>query len=120
MIKPLVGLIAIPILAVWLLVDRRPRELAWLLVASAIALALATPWHLSMVLIHGDTFTAYPFDLPEPPAAALAASSGTRRESIAVFTRFQMRSASIRVAWSRRTPWVLPLPASATSTGGTG
>ena len=67
--KPFVALTAVPLLAAWLAWDaRRPvdprrrvdarRALALVLVASGVALAVALPWHLSMVVSHGREFTS--------------------------------------------------------------
>lgn len=65
MTKPLLGLLALPMIALWLVVlsarrrDLQPlrRWMAGLFGASLIAIAVAAPWHVSMVLLHGDTFT---------------------------------------------------------------
>ncbi|MCB9860266.1 MAG: glycosyltransferase family 39 protein [Phycisphaeraceae bacterium] len=63
MTKPLLGLLAIVLIGVWILTLRtdgefpsRSRERG-LLGALGVALVVALPWHLSMMVIHGDTFT---------------------------------------------------------------
>ncbi|HRQ71955.1 MAG TPA: glycosyltransferase family 39 protein [Phycisphaerales bacterium] len=67
--KPFVALTTIPLLAAWLAWDSwRPtghhrrvdarRALALMLLATGVALAVALPWHLSMVATHGGEFTA--------------------------------------------------------------
>ncbi|MEL7474439.1 MAG: glycosyltransferase family 39 protein [Planctomycetota bacterium] len=56
--KPFFALLAIPILALWLLTTQRPRLAAWLAISIPAALAVNLPWHLSMHAIHGDLFTS--------------------------------------------------------------
>lgn len=56
MCKQLVGLAAIPILGVGLLACGRWRLLPWLGATLALALAVAAPWHLAMIQLHGDEF----------------------------------------------------------------
>jgi 4-amino-4-deoxy-L-arabinose transferase-like glycosyltransferase len=56
--KPLVALLTLPIFAIWFAIARRAhliRSLA--LGALPIALVIATPWHLYMYSVFGDTFT---------------------------------------------------------------
>ncbi|TVQ60160.1 MAG: hypothetical protein EA378_12220 [Phycisphaerales bacterium] len=68
MTKPLVGLLAIPILAAWaifpggtLVPPSRARVLASFAGAIAVAMLIAAPWHLSMWQIHGNDFLAQYF-----------------------------------------------------------
>jgi 4-amino-4-deoxy-L-arabinose transferase-like glycosyltransferase len=56
MIKPLMALIALPILALWLLWIGRARLIAYLPGTLLAAAAVALPWHISMTVIHGDAF----------------------------------------------------------------
>ena len=58
--KPLTALLVLPILALWL-GTRGARPAAWLLALGGTllaALAVALPWHVSMVWQHGQAFTA--------------------------------------------------------------
>ncbi len=57
MVKPLVALVAFPILAGWLVADRRVAWLPSLTLAVLVALLISAPWHLGMVHLHGDPFT---------------------------------------------------------------
>jgi 4-amino-4-deoxy-L-arabinose transferase-like glycosyltransferase len=61
MVKPLVPLLALPLLGVWLCAVGRGRWLAWLLLAAGVAIAVAAPWHLSMWSIHGEAFSSQYF-----------------------------------------------------------
>lgn len=56
LVKPFVALAALPILAVWLVRSGRGRLAWWLGPAGAVAVAIAAPWHVSMVLLHGEAF----------------------------------------------------------------
>ncbi|MBY0261767.1 MAG: hypothetical protein K2Q20_05455, partial [Phycisphaerales bacterium] len=58
--KPLVALIALPLMAVWLVWLGRHRLAAWLLIAGLVAVAIAAPWHVFMSLRHSD-FAAHYF-----------------------------------------------------------
>lgn len=58
MTKPLVGFVALGIFALWLVWIGRWRWCGWLGVAAAVAAVIAAPWHLSMLAIHGEAFTA--------------------------------------------------------------
>ncbi len=65
MTKPLVGLLAIPMLGAWALYPgsalapvSRARVLAGFAGAVALAIIVAAPWHLSMWQIHGQDFLA--------------------------------------------------------------
>jgi 4-amino-4-deoxy-L-arabinose transferase-like glycosyltransferase len=57
MCKPLVGFVALPIAAIWLVTVGRARWIGWLVLAGLIAAAVAGPWHLSMALTYGPEFT---------------------------------------------------------------
>lgn len=63
--KPIMGLAAVPMLAVWMLwaahCDERWRSMRWLGVGVLIAAAVAMPWHLWMWRTHGTEFTAQYF-----------------------------------------------------------
>jgi 4-amino-4-deoxy-L-arabinose transferase-like glycosyltransferase len=59
--KPLVALLFFPIIAAWLAWVRRPRLAAWLGLAVIAALLVSTPWHLSMVQLHGEDFVGHYF-----------------------------------------------------------
>lgn len=52
LVKPLVALLALPLLGVWLVWLGRYRLAAWLLAAGLIAVAIAAPWHVFMMLRH--------------------------------------------------------------------
>jgi 4-amino-4-deoxy-L-arabinose transferase-like glycosyltransferase len=67
MCKPLMALVVLPILFVWLVLERRNglqtygeryggRSYASLLAVTVTALLIALPWHLSMIHLHGETF----------------------------------------------------------------
>lgn len=60
--KPLLGLIAIPIVGAVMCVTRGSRSnLRWLATATIVGLLVATPWHAGMVIQHGDSFTGQYF-----------------------------------------------------------
>jgi 4-amino-4-deoxy-L-arabinose transferase-like glycosyltransferase len=61
LVKPLVPLLAFPLLAAWLPAIGRTRWLGWLAASVAVAAAVAAPWHLSMWFLHGEAFTAQYF-----------------------------------------------------------
>ncbi len=61
MVKPMIALAALPLLAAWLAIIRQNRSLIGLVIAGAVAIIVALPWHLSMILTHGDAFTAQYF-----------------------------------------------------------
>ena len=61
MAKPLVPLLALPLLGVWLFAIGRARLLGWLALSLGVALAVAAPWHVSMWSMHGDEFTSQYF-----------------------------------------------------------
>jgi len=62
MCKPLMALMLIPILFVWLFMERRNRSLApprpysAILWVTVTALLMALPWHASMTYLYGDSF----------------------------------------------------------------
>ena len=56
--KPFFAFIALPILALWLILERQAKLAAWLTLAVVAALAVNLPWHLSMASIHGEVFTS--------------------------------------------------------------
>jgi len=56
MTKPLVGLVAIPIVLAWLAWERRLRLASWVLAGSALGVGLASIWHVAMVVEHGEAF----------------------------------------------------------------
>ncbi|RMD62787.1 MAG: hypothetical protein D6824_06305, partial [Planctomycetota bacterium] len=56
MVKPFVALGFFPIAAVWLGWTGRRRLLGPLLISAALAVAVAAPWHLSMLALHGRDF----------------------------------------------------------------
>jgi 4-amino-4-deoxy-L-arabinose transferase-like glycosyltransferase len=57
LVKPLMALVAPALFGVWLLSIGRARLLKGLAASVAVALAVALPWHLSMVDLHGRAFT---------------------------------------------------------------
>lgn len=59
--KPLVGLVIVPIIALWLLWSGRARWLAWLGGAVLAALAVAAPWHIAMEVRFPGQFLAHYF-----------------------------------------------------------
>lgn len=61
MTKPLVGLVALPLLAVWLVWMGRRRQVAGLGLTLAAALVVAAPWHVSMARVHGSEFVSIYF-----------------------------------------------------------
>ncbi len=56
--KPLMAFVALPLLAVWLATSGRSRRGLALIGTLATAIAVAAPWHASMVLQHGMAFTS--------------------------------------------------------------
>lgn len=58
LVKPLVALLAAPILLVWLLLAGRARMAPWLGLGVGVAVAVAAPWHVSMATLHGEAFTS--------------------------------------------------------------
>jgi 4-amino-4-deoxy-L-arabinose transferase-like glycosyltransferase len=56
--KPLVGLVFIPVVALWLVLSRERRHLLPLAGAGLVAVAVAAPWHISMHLLHPGEFAA--------------------------------------------------------------
>lgn len=54
--KPLIALLAIPLLGAWLIAAGRVRLLPWLGGAIMLVLAVALPWHVSMLIQHGPAF----------------------------------------------------------------
>ncbi|MBC7835291.1 MAG: glycosyltransferase family 39 protein [Phycisphaerales bacterium] len=75
MTKPLLGLLLLPVLALWLVAVGRARWCGWLAGALAVALAIAAPWHVSMVALHGDAFTSQYFgrEIAERAAGRISA-----------------------------------------------
>jgi 4-amino-4-deoxy-L-arabinose transferase-like glycosyltransferase len=61
MVKPIVPLLAVPMLAAWLCVVGRARWLGWVVLAGAVAAVVGAPWHLAMWAQHGDEFVAQYF-----------------------------------------------------------
>jgi 4-amino-4-deoxy-L-arabinose transferase-like glycosyltransferase len=55
--KPLVALVGVAAVAVWLIGIGRRRELSWLGATTLVSLLIAGPWHVSMILLHGEAFT---------------------------------------------------------------
>jgi 4-amino-4-deoxy-L-arabinose transferase-like glycosyltransferase len=59
MCKQLVGLIALPIFAIWLAIAGQARLITWLLIgALPMSILVAAPWHLYMYSVFGDRFTS--------------------------------------------------------------
>jgi len=67
MCKPLMALLLVPILFVWLFLERRnslhsasgrpgSRPYSSLLIPTAVALLIALPWHVSMIHLYGESF----------------------------------------------------------------
>ena len=54
--KPFVGLLAVPPLAIWLISQKNARALPHLFASTALACALAAPWHIAMYIKHGQPF----------------------------------------------------------------
>ncbi len=61
LVKPLVPLLAVPLLGAWLCTVGRARWIGWLPVAVVVSIAVAAPWHASMWLQHGEAFTSQYF-----------------------------------------------------------
>lgn len=61
MVKPLVGLVALPFMGLWLALTGRSRRLPSLLWALFVAGVVASPWHVAMALRQGDAFTGQYF-----------------------------------------------------------
>jgi len=58
MSKPFMGLIAVVLIAVWLAWARSGRLIAWLVGTVGVAALVAGPWHVMMVIEHGEVFTS--------------------------------------------------------------
>ena len=71
--KPFMALLALPLLAAWLIVTGRAVRSLALLGTLAMAVAVAAPWHIAMILRHGTAFTA-PYFGNEIAARALGRS----------------------------------------------
>ncbi len=56
MTKPLTALVAIPLLAVWMLSFGSATRVGWLALSAFVAVLVAAPWHLSMASAHGEAF----------------------------------------------------------------
>lgn len=56
MCKPLVGLLAVPILAAWMVLVGEWRRVGWLGLTVAAAAVVAGPWHVCMAAVHGEAF----------------------------------------------------------------
>lgn len=54
--KPLMGFVPLAMIALWLVWIRRARLLLPLGGAAVLAVAIASPWHVAMVMEHGDAF----------------------------------------------------------------
>lgn len=87
--KPLMGLLAIPMLAAWLLLIRRSRLAIWLFGTALVALLVAAPWHLSMWSLHGTEFTAQYFGA-EVAKRAIGESVGGQRGQPRTFYLMQI------------------------------
>jgi 4-amino-4-deoxy-L-arabinose transferase-like glycosyltransferase len=77
--KPLLGLIALPVFAVWLVAIGRAAVVPLLGLVAAVAVAVAAPWHLSMAAIHGSAFTDQYFgrEIAQRAAGRLNADAST-------------------------------------------
>ncbi|MCA9282273.1 MAG: glycosyltransferase family 39 protein [Phycisphaeraceae bacterium] len=58
MVKPLIALAALPFFAIWFTVIRERRALTSLALITTVGVIIALPWHISMISLHGDAFTA--------------------------------------------------------------
>lgn len=54
--KPFMAMLVPPILALWLVWNGQTRRLPWIAAMIGVAIAVAAPWHLSMLALHGDAF----------------------------------------------------------------
>ncbi len=102
MVKPLVPLLALPLLGLWLVSQGRARWLRWLLVAGLLAMFVAAPWHVSMRLQHGAEFTNQYFgrEVLERAAAGPVADFNKGSESPTYY---------LGVLLSSYWPWLLTL-----------
>lgn len=87
--KPLVALAALPILAIWMLWIGRARRAWWLLLTWLVATAVAGPWHVSMVWLHGPEFTGQYFGA-EIAARVAGEAVGGQLEPKPVWFYFQL------------------------------
>jgi 4-amino-4-deoxy-L-arabinose transferase-like glycosyltransferase len=100
MVKPIVPLLALPMLAAWLCIVGRSRWLGRVALAAVVAAAVAAPWHVSMWAMHGEAFTAQYFgreiiDRAAGPAAGTpggAAVFNTGSDSALYYVREVARS----------------------------
>ncbi len=76
--KPLMGMLAIPLVFAWLLIIGRARLTPCLLGAALVALAVAAPWHVSMWKLHGTEFTSQYFGAEVAKRAAGESVGGQR------------------------------------------
>ena len=85
--KPLIGLVALPLAPFLMLAAAPPSNShsAWRMrfeitaLASLVAMLIGAPWHLSMIALHGDAFTAQYFGREIADRAA-ASSAAMNRE----------------------------------------
>lgn len=54
--KPFMALGVVPVLAIWLIAANRAGPARWLAWVLVVAVAVAAPWHSSMVRLHGEAF----------------------------------------------------------------
>jgi len=101
MTKPLLGLLALPILAAWLIWIGRTRLAVWIGAATAIALIVAGPWHVSMIALHGQDFTGQYFGAEVVGRAAVGPGEHSGGAAPPSFYVAQLG----RTYW----PWIVPL-----------
>lgn len=101
MCKPLVGLAALPLFAAMLVCAGRWRLLPWLAASIPLAAAVAAPWHIAMIQIHGDAFTGQYFGKEVADRAAGSQSVNPRAVGRWWFYLEKLATGY----W----PWILPL-----------
>lgn len=61
LVKPLIALLALPIIGAWMLLTGRARRVTGLVLAAIIAIAVAAVWHIPMAVRFGEAFTGQYF-----------------------------------------------------------
>lgn len=76
MTKPLMALAVLPVLAVWMTWAGEARRVWGLALTGVVAVAVASPWHVSMAMLHGPLFTGQYFGAEIAARAAGEAVGG--------------------------------------------
>lgn len=80
MTKPLMALAVLPVLAVWMIWASEARRVWWVALTGLVAVVVASPWHVSMAMLHGSLFTGQYFGAEIAARAAGEAVGGQLEE----------------------------------------